>query len=591
MRNIKYILFIIGVLSSCTVSEMLFPQEGISYESEDASYEDSLLISSMGIDIKRIEDYDTYYVVNDVILFDKSELHLHPQTRLCANYSVTAQLQRISIGLAEFGAIENDREMLEYAISQWNSLTDSNIYFCMSDDTSIEHYDWITVTINSYGEYSNPMYQNMLLVEGQVGPQEPSRQVHLNKQHSSWKAASETQKKYAFMHMLGQVVGLYDGGYKASLHIFGTSQNDSNSIMRSHLYLADNPNTCWNGFSEYDTTDIPKAFPIVPDEITFDFSNQSFDNTDYFCRGEQTITVSSIFDIPGKIIEESSLSYSTSIMNVTENTMVKYVSDSNTFTLDLLDGCTYKLTTTVKNTSTGKDLLTKNKTISVVAPNFTASFPDSIELNQSYNLIIHSPYGKPRIDYSIVETLFGNSSAINILSVADNVIKFKVTGYGAFDIKIGPADSSTKFYKLSFTKYYRPTYVMSNTDWLEDLEYTAYSSIAERDGVLPNSNTIVGYRTNLNVQIGEDDILQDNFYGVVYVKYFYNGYHYIDISMLEHGLLRIESFDCIIKKGASSTYNFPALALYEYYQGSTRYEYIGYYAMVIPSDSIAFTEI
>lgn len=361
--------------------------------------------------------------------------------------------------------------------------------------------------------------------------------------------------------------------------------------MRSHLYLAENPNSCWSGFSDNDIEDIPKAFPIVPDDILFNFSNPSFDNTDYFCKGEQTVTVSSVFDIPEKIINESALSYSTSIMNVSQNVEVRYVSDSDTFTLDLLDGCTYEFITTVRNIYTGDELLTRRKTINVVDPDYTANFPDTIELNKSYDLIVQSPYGEPYIDFSIEETLFGNSSAINVLSVLDNTIKFKVTGYGEFNIKIGPPGSITKYSKLSFTKYYRPAYVMSDTDWLGSLEYTAYSSVAGGDGVLPSDNAIVGYKRNLNVKIGAEDTLQDNFYGKVYVKYFYNGYHYVDISMLEHGLLRVGTFDCKLRKGASSTYNFPALPIYEYYQGSTRYEYAGYYAMAIPNESISFTQI
>lgn len=78
--------------------------------------------------------------------------------------------------------------------------------------------------------------------------------------------------------------------------------------------------------------------------------------------------------------------------------------------------------------------------------------------------------GNPDLEFSAYETLFDNGGNQNIVveKVSNNQLRFKLLDYGAYCIKVWPVGFEDRASKIIIEKYSRPSYEVSDTEWLED---------------------------------------------------------------------------------------------------------------------------
>lgn len=599
MRRLIVGLFVLLFLSSCN-QELCEPMEEKSSSealmiSERTMEDDSLLLAQLGYEILKIADCGEYYLVNDIRRFSKLDIAEYcaknPETKLFRAFTVSPEVQRIFLNYESFGETDwEEEERLQYAIDQWNSLEGSNIYFATRENTSVNPSDWVQTSFVSYGSTSVNDMNSMLEVETQIGSGMPSTFAYLDRTHQSWLNASDEQKKYVYMHMLGLIVGLSDTG----TYLPGTSYYDNQSIMRSHTGLMNNPNDYWNGFSTSDRYDIPLYFPLCPDELVYTL-NGSASNSNYINPGENTLTVSPDYDIPVGNSSDDNLIYSIEVYNKTKNRNVKEVQNSKTIVADYEENCRYKITIRVKNNHNSELLKEFTKEYQCVSSllQLKPIQYSSISLNENYLLEFTSNTGNCDIEFSAHEMLFDDEGDDNITieKISNNKLRFRLLDYGSYNIKVWPSGQEERVGNVKIQKYYRPDYEVSDIEWLEDLAYTAYSDVAQCDTTLlipPKNTPNSKVKDSLYVYIGDAPLLQERFYAKTYLKYIHNTYSVGEVMKICHYLYRVASGDISIDKGENSIYRLPDIVDFSRRIGNVENHFIGYHAVVIPPDDINF---
>lgn len=260
-------------------------------------------------------------------------------------------------------------------------------------------------------------------------------------------------------------------------------------------------------------------------------------------------------------------------------------------------GCTYKITVIVKNENGLGELDRFKKFVICRSGDIQIDGPLGmpLSLDKYFQLNFTSSEGNPDLEFSAYETLFDNGGNQNIVveKVSNNKLRFKLLDYGAYCIKVWPVGFEDRASKIIIEKYSRPTYEVSDTEWLEDLEGTAYDIVAQCDTTIfipsKTSQYVTGIRDSLTVRIGNSPVLQERFYAKAYLKYFYNSYLYIGENMnMCHSLYRVGVEDIVLQKGEDSLYNLPEVINFRYTQGNRVHDYFGYYAVVIPPDRFEF---
>lgn len=606
MKRYLNIIAVILLVLSCSqyeIAEMSLTEQNEGLADYDRTMvEDSTLLTELGYSIFKIEDYDDSYIVNDLLVFDKRDLmqwaNNNPSTKLSRSFNVDRRFQRMAIEVNYFGSSSGEElGMIENAMSAWNSLNGCNVFFCYSGDGSVNHSEWMVLKIDIYS--AGCLYDKMITLSERVGQNEPVRMMTLNTALDIWKNASDQQKEYAFMHMLGLAMGLTD--YRDSNNqVVGSYGVDNYSIMRRYTDLASHPNDCWDGFSYADRLDIPKAFPIVADDIDVELSNPAFDNVNYVFSGEQTITADAVFDLPSKGVPNYWLDYNITLYNKTSGGSINNVDGTNYLVCDFVDNCEYELTIEVLNENAGAfQVIKKQYTINVISdPKVTVNYPTEVSINADFLVTFQSPYGNPKIDISACETLFDkNGNNCIVTKVEDNQYKIKLLDYGSYEIACSMSGNED-ISRLVVSEFYRPDYQMSHTSWLEDLEYVAYDATTGNRSILIPENSTPSPRTGLYITLEDNDTLSNRFYGIIYDKYYFNVLY---ANCLEHGLFIRKSRILKLNKGANSVYSLPVINNYSYDSstdpsavvdtlGNYTASFIGFYALHIPKDSIIFEE-
>ena len=428
-----------------------------------------------------------------------------------------------------------------------------------------------------------------------------SQIVNFNNTLPIWTNASAEQQKYAFMHILGLILGLTDSYDNGGNHIHGTMEKDPSSIMRKYTDLEDHPNDCWDGFSFYDRIDIPQAFPLIADDVSISLSNPSFDNVEYICEGEQIISADAVFNIPTKFLPNTVLLYSISLYNDTKKQQCAYFNDCDSIQYLFEKGNTYTLTVTVKRRDNGYEVAKKDFVINVIDnPMITVTYPESVSVNSFFNMEFESPYGRPNINIIADELIFDQSDEnVEAIQESDNLWKIRLLDYGTFHIHYCLGTTSNVIGTLICSIFYRPDYVMNDTSWLEQLEYVAYTPVTGEAVVIPESSSVERVKI-LSVTIGSDTFLSNRFYGIVDKKYYFNRFFPL---YMEHGMMSTEGYMLILEAGSNATYHFPPISDYKYqgneyvgegYEilGTDMYEatYTGFYSLYIPEDSLSLDE-
>ncbi len=601
MKKIYY-LAISFVILACTQVQIELPiEESNPVNAYDRlACEDSLLIAELGYEINKFVDYGEYYIVNDLYCFEKKDIMLllddNPLTKLSQTFVVKKPSQRIRIDFPTSSEYDYERELLREAIAEWNALEDCNICFSLIDENEgIDTNDWFETSFLICNNYEE------MLILTSYGIELPAQIVNFNNTLPIWTNASAEQQKYAFMHILGLILGLTDSYDNGGNHIHGTMEKDPSSIMRKYTDLEDHPNDCWDGFSFYDRIDIPQAFPLIADDVSISLSNPSFDNVEYICEGEQIISADAVFNIPTKFLPNTVLLYSISLYNDTKKQQCAYFNDCDSIQYLFEKGNTYTLTVTVKRRDNGYEVAKKDFVINVIDnPMITVTYPESVSVNSFFNMEFESPYGRPNINIIADELIFDQSDEnVEAIQESDNLWKIRLLDYGTFHIHYCLGTTSNVIGTLICSIFYRPDYVMNDTSWLEQLEYVAYTPVAGEAVVIPESSSVERVKI-LSVTIGSDTFLSNRFYGIVDKKYYFNRFFPL---YMEHGMMSTEGYMLILEAGSNATYHFPPISDYKYqgneyvgegYEilGTDMYEatYTGFYSLYIPEDSLSLDE-
>lgn len=428
--------------------------------------EDSLYIESMGWTISEISDEGDYYVVNNELLFFKTDMITYrdeTQTKLYGT-PLAEKAQHMILHINYYKSQDELQPFID-AVNEWNSLDGCNIFFD-ADIQSID-YDksgWPVINVDVADSNVMTIDYNVLDLGIGITPGTkygPGHYMLVDTDNEEYLALSYENKKYAIMHALGHLIGLEDAEKSNNL-IEGTS-NNTNSIMASYSYLQ-SVNKNWSGFTFDDIKFLSQIYPLRIDEIILNAP----EGVTYLSDLKQYMPY--IFTSSCRAVKPvTDVEFEYEVVCPEGGFVTKKFINGTTAQITFNTSGLYTVRTIAKSTtSILPETYIDERNFRIIGEIIYC--PESlseVSLNEEFSIYWRCPDAtnpsdpESEIEISGYESVFDKNSNNISFRKSNDTTYVTIKDYGKYEITMKAVASDgtiLKIYKLNIEKYYRPNY-------------------------------------------------------------------------------------------------------------------------------------
>lgn len=308
-KSLTMLLLSSMVITSCqndadpAISPTIDPEMS---NSNPANESDPFVIklTKMGFELKNIEEFKDYYLVEGDIIFDKSKKNITGKPNQYYTNSLVGmnKVNNISVRMdpsIPTSGVDDWRTAVNSAITYWNNIPSSRVNFIFTTNATAD----ITITSDN-----GVLKDNQIAAAGWPSNSNPGTSIMINLDFSSNISVLEGQKSYNIVHELGHCIGfrhtnwlirgeeINPSGNDLGANNIPYTSNDASSVM--------NGGTALNSYSGFSTEDNYSARYLYPDHNTDLVILAPYDNSSESTGGWQ-------FDIywKSKLINEPNVKF------------------------------------------------------------------------------------------------------------------------------------------------------------------------------------------------------------------------------------------------------------------------------------------
>jgi hypothetical protein len=289
-KSLTMLLLSSMVITSCqndadpVISPTIDP---VMSNSNPANESDPFVIklTKMGFELKNIEEFKDYYLVEGDIIFDKSKKNITGKPNQYYTNSLVGmnKINNITVRMDSSmptSGVDDWRTAVNSAITYWNGIPGSRVNFIFTTNATAD------ITITSDNGF---LKDNTIAAAGFPSNSNPGVSIMINLDFSSNISVLEGQKSYNIVHELGHCIGfrhtnwvtrgeeINPNGINLGANNIPYTSNDSASVM--------NGGTALNSYSGFSTGDNYSARYLYPDHNTDLVILTPYDNSTYMTGG------------------------------------------------------------------------------------------------------------------------------------------------------------------------------------------------------------------------------------------------------------------------------------------------------------------
>lgn len=568
MRNIIKITIILSTLLTIACQNDIQEFQPTGNLSEQKSIDYLSIISSLGYSTDNVIESDSLFLVSDVIVLKKKDLDKiaeTPQTKLEA-YQTKLPLEKQHIELMCYMDNSAEEFNLLEAVREWNSVPNCNILFSYGSEYISESFWGIDMYVSEEPIWTflpdAPKY-SFIQVAPIVGNSLEKGIISIDTDHTTWKLYSDEEKKWAFVHALGLLIGL-------------KPNDEPDSIMYNRY-----SDPYWFAFSESDKRDLVSWYPLTVQDFEI-ISNTSSYQSDIEYLFEAQVTSYKDFE---DVTYEYTVYSSSGIQNYTiDDSDCNYNAAKITF----LSADTYTIHCTIKQGDT--NFATTSITIQT-SSDFILPRNSEILLNEEFDIVWACKPGET-LECHIEEQLFGSSQPdYEKQPLGTNGFSIKLLDYGYYIISLTKnlINHESKTKEIHIKRFYRPWMSFPEYgDTMEEFDFrlNVFSLGSYNCMENPDSMIVTSHNPPYNIVVGNSAVLQERLHLKLYKKYFRDAFYPPapvfrgPVTDMDHPM------DTVLCKGTSSTIQIPGGKNYRLDVSDGWCKYYGYHAVIIPEDEV-----
>lgn len=387
--------------------------------------EDKILLAQLGFDTTYVQEFDTYYRINESRGIQKEALRIYreqPATRISVRKNLPIESQHIYLYC--YYDDYDVTQLILNAIDEWNNIENCNIHFYTNlrpGDSYLACNTYLYVKNQPISYIQNTLeYVDYWMITG------APNMVAIDTQHQKWGLLSDTQKKYFIMHALGHVVGLDDI----------TDEWDylwDPTIMKSHTFISESNTEVWSGFSENDIAQLQQLYPIPTTEFSYEWSGSDSNNL-LVCPTNNTISVN-VTQSGGNHVDYT-LEYTVDA-DESDYTVGEW---GNTLEFQFLEAGTYTVTITPiagEETFAGETFEIEVYDIPEISYSWSPALTNEenkFQINESYRLTIEGL--APEFDLTVTIAAETSGDQYTCTKINDREHQITFEDLGAYDITL-----------------------------------------------------------------------------------------------------------------------------------------------------------